>query len=167
MSPSVPKMDATGGFLYWLSLIWLFMSAQHLRTLSPTSSSCIEDIPLVEFMYLVFALVFVVVFVWHLTSTYKWFLEIKGDAIDDLQKFRGLHSVSACGCSTEWARFVGGTVKPRERWPDTVKRSRKGIRNAGQALFAALIVGSPVLWRCPFCAICQTNENTWNSPSLE
>ena len=32
-------------------------------------------------------------------------------------------------------RFVGGTVKPRERWPDTGKRSRKGIRNAGQALF--------------------------------
>ena len=37
-------------------------------------------------------------------------------------------------------RFVGGTVKPRERWPDTGKRGRKGITNAGHA---AVIVGSP------------------------
>ena len=59
--------------------------------------------------------------------------------IDDLRKSRGLHSVSACGCSAEQAHFVGVTVKLRERWPEkalemALERGRKGIRNAGQAL---------------------------------
>ena len=61
-------------------------------------------------------------------SQSKVLLRRNNSLIDDFWKSRGTHSVSACGCS------AGGTVKPRERLPDTGKRSGKGIRNASQAL---------------------------------
>ena len=47
--------------------------------------------------------------------------------IDDLPKSRRLHSVSACGCSAEQARFIGDTVKPRERWQILVNEAEKAL----------------------------------------
>ena len=64
-------------------------------------------------------------------------------AIDDLPKSRRLHSVSACGCSAEQARFIGDTVKPRERWPEKQKRHHKCRLSTVCWVHAALIVGSP------------------------
>ena len=81
-------------------------------------------------------------------------------AIDDLRKSRGLHSVSAyrhglyiyrsmpAGVARSSHALVGGTVSTWGRWWIPVNKSRKGIINADQALtvrgeHADRIVGSP------------------------
>ena len=52
--------------------------------------------------------------------------------IDDLRKSRGLHSVSACGCSAEKARFCWGYSEPVTKMDGYrfLQTNKKGIRNA-------------------------------------
>ena len=54
--------------------------------------------------------------------------------IDDLRKSRGLHSVSACGCSAEKARFCWGYSEPVTKMDGYRLKKKKKAEKASEML---------------------------------
>ena len=57
--------------------------------------------------------------------------------------------------------LVGDTVSPWWKSTGTVKKKKQAEKTSVDQICRS------VLWRCLFCAICKTIENTWNMPSLD